>query len=305
MALRAKKPIFQSGLEVKPKQLEEICETVEMFSNLSRLELVATIAEHLGWVTASGQLKLDASEKLLEKMQGKGLILLPEKKETAKYKKRLIQMTERTAPPSKAIVGSVKDVGPVELQVVADPKTKALWKEYIHRYHYLGYKKPFGCYMRYFIRCDRGILGCVLFSGPSRSIGARDKWIGWTPEQRLRNQGWIVNNNRFLILPWVRVNNLASHALAKIARRIQRDWEVSWGYRPVLMETFVEPTLYDGTCYRAANWAYLGLTTGAGNVRPGKQYKTSPKLIFLYPLQRNFREVLTSDDLKGKSPDEW
>ena len=113
-------------------------------------------------------------------------------------------------------------------------------------------------FIRYFITSDRGILGCIMFCGASKSLKLRDKWIGWTTRQKARNQGWVINNNRFLILPWVQVKNLASHVLGKVTRRISKDWLERWGFEPVLMETFVDPEFYAGSCYKAANWQYLG-----------------------------------------------
>jgi hypothetical protein len=113
--------------------------------------------------------------------------------------------------------------------------------------------------------------------------------------------GFVVNNTRFVILPWVRVKNLSSHALGQAARRIRKDWEERWSYGPVLLETFVDPRLFEGTCYKAANWEYLGMTTGEGLVRKGKSYRTSPKKIFIKPLREDFRNVLCSDQLMGRA----
>jgi hypothetical protein len=132
----------------------------------------------------------------------------------------------------------------------------------------------------------------MLFSGAAKALTPRDSWIGWSADERLRNLGFVVNNNRFLIFPWVKIRYLASHVLSKVIRRLRQDWYARWDYRPVLLETFVDPQYFDGTCYRAANWIWLGMTSGKGLVRQGKNYKTSPKKIFVYPLVDNFRQVL-------------
>ncbi len=160
------------------------------------------------------------------------------------------------------------------------------------RYHYIGYKKPFGYRIRYFIRSGDTLLGCLLFSGAAKAIRCRDQWIGWTPEQRLQNLPWIINNSRFLIFPWVKVKNLASHVLGKANRCIANDWEEKWGFSPVLMETFVDPKSYKGTSYIAANWTCLGMTTGKGLLRQNKRYETSPKKTFIKPIANNFRDRL-------------
>jgi hypothetical protein len=163
----------------------------------------------------------------------------------------------------------------------------------------LGYKQPFGYRQRYFISYEGGPLGCVLFSGAAKALRGRDEWIGWSDGQRLRNLAWVVNNSRLLILPWARVRNLASHVLGRLAGRICEDWENRWGYRPVLLETFVDPR-YEGSCYRAAGWQYLGMTTGTGLVREGKSYTTTPKRIFVKPLVEDFRSQLCSERLAGR-----
>jgi len=293
--------IFQCGREIIGRELEEIQETVELFPNLSRTELAATICEHLGWVTASGSYKLDACMKLLEKLEVKGSVLLPGKREGYQRKRfrRHISFTRRTeAQPD--IIGKLRDLGSVRVKVVKDRESTGLWDEYVSRYHYLGYKKPFGYFLRYFVISDRGLMGCLMFSGAARALRVRDRWIGWTEKQRLRNLAWVVNNTRFLIFPWIRVKYLSSHVLGQAGRRIKNDWLERWGYSPVLLETFVDPQHYYGSCYKAANWEYLGMTTGEGLVRKGKSYRTTPKMIFARPLVRGFRSLLCSEQLRGR-----
>jgi len=163
----------------------------------------------------------------------------------------------------------------------------------------LGFKKPFGCRLRYFIFCESGPLGCILLAGAAKSMGIRDKWIGWSDENRLKNLPWIVNNTRYLIFPWINVKHLASHVLGQLARRVRDDWYERFGYRPLLLETFVDPAHYQGTCYLAAGWSHLGNTTGEGLRRPGREYKTTPKMLFAKPLVRDFREQLCCE-LKGR-----
>ncbi|MBW2164198.1 MAG: DUF4338 domain-containing protein, partial [Deltaproteobacteria bacterium] len=168
------------------------------------------------------------------------------------------------------------------------------------RYHYLGYKKPFGYVLRYFIVSEQGFLGCLMFAGASKALAARDRWIGWTQIQRLRNLAWVINNSRFLIFPWVQVKNLASHILGRVARRVREDWQERGGYSPVLAETFVDPQYYGGICYKAANWQYLGMTTGEGLVRKGRTYTTTSKKIFVKPLVKDWQFFLCSEQLEGR-----
>ena len=184
---------------------------------------------------------------------------------------------------------------------VTEKAAQGLWNGYVARYHYLGYKKPFGYVQRYFIEAGSHRLGCILLSGPAKALTARDRWIGWSERQRLKNLPWVLNNSRFLIFPWVHVANLASHVLGQLVRRVGDDWEQCWGYRPVLLETFVDPAQFHGGCYRAGGWELLGRSTGEGLVRPGKRYKTTPKLIFAKPLQEDFRRVLCCEQLQGRT----
>jgi hypothetical protein len=194
---------------------------------------------------------------------------------------------------------SLSELDAVRLRLARNPEEESVWNEAVARYHLLGYKKPFGYWARYFIESGGHWLGCILLSGAAKALGARDRWIGWDDRQRLANLPWVINNSRFLIFPRVAVANLASHVLAQLARRIGDDWQERWGYRPLLLETFVDPARFTGSCYRAAGWTLLGRTSGAGLVRPGKQYRTSPKLIFAKPLQADFRARLCCDRLKG------
>jgi hypothetical protein len=285
--------IVQCGRELKKEEIDLIKDTVETFPKLSRSELAHTVCEHLGWYTASGGNKVDACLKLLQRLESQGGIRLPEKRDSSPPSLTQPVATKRTDPRGP-VTGKLSGIGRVDLRVATDKDDTALFNEFIERYHYLGYKRPFGCYLRYFVEAAGSILGCMLFSGAARALKSRDRWIGWSADARLRNLGYVVNNGRFLILPWVRVRYLASHALGKALKELGRDWCQRWGYRPVLVESFTDPRHYDGTCYRAANFTYLGMTTGMGLVRNNKSYKTSPKKIFVYPLVDNFRQILCS-----------
>ena len=139
----------------------------------------------------------------------------------------------------------------------------------MERYHYLGHRVPVGASLRYWVhseRCPEQVLACLLWSSAAWKMAARDRWIGWSAEQRARNLPFIVNNSRFLLLPWVRVKGLASKILGHGARQLPDDWERLYGYRPLLLETLVEEERFRGTCYRAANWIALGRTQGRGRM---------------------------------------
>jgi hypothetical protein len=242
---------------------------------------------------------------LLEKLADQGRIRLPGKRGDRKSPATEVDriFDAETAPGSECS-GSLVELGQVELEVVRSRARVQLWNEYVDRYHEFGYKRPFGCTVRYFVRSEEGLLGCVLLAGAAHSIACRDEWIGWEIGPRMRNLPWVVNNTRFLIFPWIRVAHLASHVLGQVARRLRADWEERWGYRPVLLETFVDRERYRGTCYRAAGWLELGSTTGRGRQRPGKRYSSSPKRVFVRPLVPDFRVLLCGDELRGRRDDE-
>jgi len=290
--------LVRCGRQITHQELETARETVKLCAGLSRAELAETICEHWGWVTASGTGKVTACLKVLEELERNGEIRLPIKHKRPNAERvRGAVHTQRTAPPPEVLVGKLADVTPVRLESVAGRGRVKLWNEYLDRHHYLGYSKPFGCTLRYFIACEKGLLGCVLVAGASRAIKARDEWIGWDKLRRQQNLPWLINNTRFLIFPWVEIQYLASHVLGQLVKRVRSDWQQRWGYEPLLMETFVDPAEYTGTCYQAAGWIELGQTTGMGLRRKGHTYTSSPKLIYVKPLSKDFRERLCAGPL--------
>lgn len=304
---KLKAGITHCGRDFTAGQLEDVCELVKGFPGLPRKEMARTLSENLGWFTASGGYKVDACLKLLERLEALGFLELPEQFRPG-VRTRRGQEPAQQAPPEMAwphpICGSLREVGPISLKLVVEPAARREWKGLVDRHHYLGYKRSFGCRLEYFVASPHGRLGCVLLAGAAKSMGARDCWIGWTDRQRLRNLPWVVNNQRFLLFPWVQIKHLASHVLGQLARRLRQDWFERYGYRPVLLETFVDPAHYEGTCYRAAGWLEIGRTTGEGLRRPGCTYSTTPKRIFVLPLTTDFRPLLCSETPQGRNPDE-
>jgi hypothetical protein len=294
---------WQGDREIVTADVAYIRTFVNRFSGLSRTELTYTLCEHLDWLTPAGRPKFEACAKLLARLEEAGELRLPllqtDKSHPGPRACAPRRRTSARSDPAVPLVRSLSELDAVRLRLASDAEEENLWNEYVERYHPLGYKKPFGYWARYFIESGEHRLGCILLSGPAKALTARERWIGWSDRQRLANLSWVVNNSRYLIFPWVQVANLASHVLAQLARRVGDDWAVRWGYRPLLLETFVDPARFRGSCYRAAGWALLGRTSGEGLVRPGKHYQTSPKLIFAKPLQADFRALLCSKRLKG------
>jgi len=288
-------PVLLCGREFTLQELEDIRETVRMFSLLSRKEIAYTICEHLEWVSPNGRYKVEACGQLLEKLDARGVLELPKTRKYTPSKQEVIPGTRTEAETT--LVGIVSEFEPVELEAVRKSDDIHLWNEYIQRYHILGYKRPFGAHQRYFIwsRTMNRRLGCILFSACAWALAERDAWIGWSKVERSQRLSYIVNNARFLIFPWVKVKNLASKALSLAVRQVPMDWQERYGFKPVLLETFVDSDKYRGTCYKAANWVLLGETSGRGRMDRYHQHLSSPKLIYMYPLRCDFRAILCGE----------
>ena len=287
------------GRAFTPGEIEEIREVVESCGGLSRRELANTVCELWEWKRPTGALKTLECLQFLESLEEAGRLRLPARRNgKPRGSKARVGRSEKGEPKSR-ICGDVSLCRPVELRPVESKEARALWYEYVDRYHYLGYQLPYGAQLRYFIigsvRSREQVLGCVQFSSPAWKMAARDRWIGWAEEQRRCNLQKVVNQSRFLLLPWVEVKNLASTVLGLCARRVAGDWEARYGYRPVLLESLVDAQRFEGTCYKAANWIYAGMTTGRGRMdRKHRCEGRSPKKIYLYPLSARFRDVLLS-----------
>jgi Druantia protein DruA len=283
------------GQIVKKEQLLEIIEIIDTFPNLSRTELAHTVCELFSWKRPTGKLKGVECRQFLERLDANGVIHLPLcRKQFVKKAKTKVPRTDQSDSPATISV-KLRELAPILLTRVDSKQQRQLWYEYVDRYHYLGYQLPFGAQLRYFIKAGatHDILGCFQFSSPAWKMAPRDRWIGWSDEQRKVKLQKIINNSRFLIFPWVEVKNLASSALALAAKTVADDWQHCYGYRPVLMETLVDQKRFKGTCYKAANWIHMGKTTGRGRMdRDNKQQGAAVKEIYVYPLISQFRQEL-------------
>jgi hypothetical protein len=268
-----------------------------MYPKLSQRELASTVCELIGWITPNGKPKRVQCGEFLRKLETEGMISLPAIRERPKKQNREIStpVPENTTD-SITETQEIRNCGALSLEIVYPGKRLAQWRKYVHDYHKLGDPKVPGSQIRYMVTSEGHDLGCLLFSGSSWALAQREKWIGWTSEEKKDRLHLIVNNSRFLILPRVQVKNLASRALSMASRRIQRDWLDEYCYAPVLLETFVEPP-YKGTCYKASNWIYIGETLGRGRNDRHNEWALTQKSIYVLPLQRDFRAVL-----KGEKP---
>ena len=287
------------GRRFTRRQIADIAETVAMLPNDSRNELSKTICEHLGWTTPKGEYRVSACLRVLERLEECGILTLPEKRGTAAKQPPGPIVHVRASDPQPEIACGLAALEPLALEEAASPEDAALWKALVDRYHYLGCPRPFGPHIRWFVRDRSGRpLAVLLFEAAARELPARDEWIGWSAADRGRRLHLAVSNSRFLVLPWVRVDNLASKALALALRGLAERWEANHGCRPVLCETFIDPTRFDGACYKAANWETIGMTAGKRSGRGAKPAKE----ILVRPLDPEFRAVLKGETTPGPRP---
>jgi hypothetical protein len=256
---------------------------------LNRAGLSRAVCQSLGWRKPNGQLKEMSCRVAMLRMAEDGLIALPPPRRAKPPGFRVSREVEHVTEAPK-ILPEV-DLAGLAVDLVGKPYS-SLWNGYIQRYHYLGHQLIPGAQLRYFVRAADHIVACLSFGASAWKTKPRDELIGWTDEQRERNLHLIVNNSRFLILPWIHQKNLASRILSLIAKRLPQDWLSIYSYRPVLLETFVERPRFTGTCYKAANWQYLGDTQGRGKLDTFRLYNKPVKSIWVYPLVRDFRQHL-------------
>ena len=280
-----------SAADLSGAQIDLIKQTVEMFTSLSRRELVRTVCELLSWHTPTGALRIHWCEGVLEALEGAGALRLPDKDlRKQRVAQRPIKWTARTLQPAP-IEAPLAALMPVRVALVSGAAEVCEWNEWVDRYHYLGYRRPLGPHLRYFILDGASRkLGALLFSYGMRQVSCRERWIGWSAEGYREHLDKVLCNSRFLIFPWVRVKCLASKSLALAVRRLPDDWWQRYGYRPLLLETYIDKSHYDGICFRAANWQYIGDTRGRtlGRSTPGRGVKA----VYVYPLVKQAKAKL-------------
>jgi len=287
-----------SGRDFTSEEIELIQWTRKKYPQLSRKELAKTVCEFLGWTTPAGRAKSPQCVSFLETLEEAGLIELPPKDVSRKRSaSTLISTITEILIDTTPITCELKELEPIRLEIARAGKDLQRWRHYVNEYHMLGDKKVFGSRLAYFIKSNETILGCLQFSASSWALSSRDEWIGWKVQDRKLRLHLIVNNSRFLILPWVNVKNLASKVLSLAIKQLQEDWLREYCYAPVLLETFVDTSHFAGTCYKASNWIYLGETQGRGRMDREKEYALSRKAIYMYSLQKDFK-----DCLKGLKP---
>ena len=282
------------GQEIGSEQIVFLREFIRTHPTSSRWKLSRQLCEALGWKQANGALRDMVCRGLLLMLERAGEIQLP-------AVRRHIQGQCRTGRPRPEAVlidhtpleMPLKALGPIEIQPVRRTADEPLFNSLMEHYHYLAYEQPVGEHLKYLAWAQGRPIACLAWSSAPRHLGSRDRYIGWSAEARRRNIRFIAYNTRFLILPWVRVPHLASHILGKVTRALADDWKQMYGHPVYFAETFIDPGRFRGTCYRAANWQLLGLTTGRGKNDQTNKPNRPIKEILGLPLTASFRKYLT------------
>jgi len=277
------------GREFSRSEILWIRQCMEADPGIHRKELSRRFCAHFEWLKPDGGLKEMSCRVAMLKMERDGLIRLPARQGQHHPKRRRSPRSLRGEPQPEI----VKKAG--ELALGFEPVTEQssrLWNELIDRYHYLGFTPLAGAQLRYFIQSQYGTVALMSFSAAAWKTAPRDRYIGWDGESRKRNLHLVVNQSRFLVLPWVQVRNLASRLLGMATRRVADDWQCRYNYRPVLVESFVQKDKFAGTSYKGAGWTQVGETQGRGKLDRQRRSALPVKTIWLKPLARDFREQL-------------
>lgn len=281
------------GRDFARNEIEHIRHLISEKPPKTRVEISRAVRGDFKWYKHDGGLKDMSCRVALLRMEKDGLIKLPPPQRSNGNGKKRIKFTSTTNPQSSIALSAGK-LPDLKIEIVSSTKESKLWNEYIHRYHYLGYTPLPGARLRYIVYSKNNVLAFPGFGASAWKVAPRDKFIGWTTKQRTSNLHLIINNARFLILPWITSKNLASKILSLISKRITNDWKQRYNYKPVLLETFVECRRFQGTCYKAANWIKVGVTKGRGKLDEKREHVLPVKDIFLYSVNRKFREILNS-----------
>jgi len=281
------------GRVVRPEDIALIRDWLQTHPASNRTRLSRELCALWNWRNGAGRFKDMAARSLLLKLEARGQIQLPPRRTASVNDRRNRQALSLEHDPA-AIEAPLPILQPLRVEPVLESSSEALlFRFLLQRYHYLGQRNCVGENLKYLARDRQGrALACLLFGSAAWKAAARDRWIGWSGEQRADRLGLVANNTRFLILPWVRVPHLASHLLGRVAARLSADWQQKYGHPIYLLESFVEPSRFAGTCYRAAGWVPVGLTSGRTRNDDGRKPRAPTKTLYLQALRPDTRRRL-------------
>jgi hypothetical protein len=280
------------GREIHEEDILYIRTLIEQYPKESRRKLSVRVCEAWQWRQANGALRDMVCRGMMLMLDRSGQITLPPVNHV-----RHNPLAHRARPEAVLIDKSpIEDplhkLQPLEFEQVRRTAQESLFNSLMEEHHYLGYEQPVGEHLKYLVWAEGRPIACLAWSSAARHLGSRDRYIGWDAAARRSQIRFIVYNTRFLILPWVRVEHLASHILGRMVARISADWQQMYGHPIYFLETFIDPERFRGTCYRAANWVLLGRTTGRGKQSNSYVPNRSIKEVLGYPLTKRFRELL-------------
>ena len=280
------------GREIRQEDILYIRALIEGHPKESRRKLSARLCEAWQWRQANGALRDMVCRGMLLMLERAGQITLP----PVSYVRHnpLVDRArpERVLIDKTPIEDPLRSLQPLKFEPVRRTAQEPLFNSLMEEHHYLGYEQPVGEHLKYLVWAEGRPIACLAWSSAPRHLGSRDRYIGWDAAARRSHIRFIAYNSRFLILPWVRVEHLASHILSRMAARISADWQQRYGHPIYFLETFVDPERFRGTCYRAANWVLMGRTTGRGKQSNSYVPNRSIKEVLGYPLTKRFRELL-------------
>jgi hypothetical protein len=287
------RPHIVQGRRIGPAELQQVQNLLVGHPQWTRYRLSRELCALWAWRAPNGQLKDMAARSLLLKLAEQGHICLPQRRR-ASPNRMLHKQVRPVAHASDPIAEPLAGLRPLEVRELSQwPEELPLYEWLLHRYHYLSYASTVGLNLKYVVGDRQGRpLGCLLFGSAAWKCEVRDRFIGWTPMQRQARLQQITSNTRFLVLPWVRVGELASHVLSLVLGRLRQDWQIKYVGRLDLVETFVDISRFRGACYRAANWLDLGQTTGRTRQDRSHRMALRLKRVLVYPLHAQFRQHL-------------
>jgi hypothetical protein len=285
--------LIYRGRSISAADVDDIQALIDANPEASRRALSKILCEHWGWVQANGQPRDMVCRGLMLTLHRAGHIELPAVR--CRPPNNVIARYRPGAPDvaTEPLDLPLAELLPLTIEEVRATPRAGLFDALIEAHHYLGYTRPVGEHLKYLVSAEGRPIACFAWSSAPRHLGPRDRFIGWSGQARRQNIRLLAYNTRFLILPWVRVNNLASYLLGQLARRLSDDWQDRYGHPIYYLESFVDPGRFRGTCYRAANWQFLGLTRGLGKDAQSKRPNRPRKEILGYPLSADFRDRLT------------
>ena len=284
------------GRFVSEEDVTIVRKIIAAYPDGSRRFISQEVCRAWDWRQPNGMLKDMVCRSLLLLLESKGFIKQPPPKCILHNPLANRKKPAKVAIDQTPIETAFSNLRPVTMMQVRRTPTEKLFNSLINEFHYLGYTKTVGEHLKYMAFSNNRPVACVIWGSAPWYIGARDRFIGWSAETRKKNLHLIANNTRFLILPWLKVSNLASHILALSRRIISRDWQRIYNHSIYLVETFVDTERFAGTCYKADNWIYVGQTTGLGKLSKSRKPDRSKKAVYVYPLTKNFREKLTGGE---------